>query len=61
MAALALAVDLVVQAADPEHVIVQRTGQVGGDVPLELGDVALGGLAEGGGDRRGRDGPTNGE
>jgi hypothetical protein len=39
VAALALAVDAVVQAEDPEDVLVDLAGQVAGQHPLELVDV----------------------
>ena len=39
MAALALAVDAVVQPEDTEHVVVELAGQVAAELRLELRDV----------------------
>jgi hypothetical protein len=39
VAALALAVDAVVQAEDAEHVLLDVAGQIPGEHPLELLDV----------------------
>ena len=45
VAALALAVDAVVQAEDPEDVLLEVAGEVAGELRLELGDVGeLGGV-----------------